>query len=168
MRACREFSQECEASVMRHPESFVFLYDALVFGPHASERIRPIDNRELTTLLQDTYRFIKHLYWMFNLEQHVRYDDEIDALVADLRPARCFKIAPHDVHPIDFFTHCIVLNARKKVFLHIDGIYPARMSHGTRRGECVCAGTGAEVGDLHPWIDAHCNDIRFGIRKVTA
>src|SRR3989344_6100843 len=152
----------CDEELLRR----MFGNDAVSGRTEASIGTGPVDEEEFAIFPEDALRLRRERFAIIHLEEDIGSDDGIKNVVAELRAALTFEIAPYGLDVGAPLVPRSVPQAPEHVFLHVYRVYPALAAHDSRSGKRIVPASGAEIADLHAFTEAELEDIRRRIRET--
>src|SRR3989344_330889 len=159
VRARGKFSLKLEIRFLRKRERFFFRDDVRPLRAHATERFFPVNNGHPPARTQNSPRFAEKGRLVFDLEQHIRDEHQIDVFLAEPGAASLCEVPPDNINVRVAALSSLVADAPQKVALYVYRIHPPEAFKGFSNKEHVGAGARAEVGDMHPRVETEYLDI---------
>src|ERR1700722_2515164 len=103
--------------------------------------------------------------FVFELEQEVGYEDEIERPVGDLRCLGFFKVCPNDLHLVEAALVRFVVNALQKVLLHIDRKEMPAGAQRLRHRPDVMSRTRTKIRDGHSRLNTEMQSVARRMRE---
>src|SRR3989344_5144819 len=165
MAACVEFTDQCEAGGFSETPRLGFRDAEDERWSCGERRIIPFEHRESAPGTYDARRLKEYLALFFRLEEDIRHDDEIDRALGEVGAVLEFEVRPDRLYLKEVLKGRARLDTIEGVFLDIDGVDLAVITHDPGQRDGKVYRSRAEMGHDHTGSEVKGTGNAFGLHE---